>query len=193
MGMTRCVAPLVAIAALACSMASSAAVIESLTVAKDGSDYVAEARFVIDAPHDTVFGAFTAFDRLSDLNPAVIESRAEMLANGSVRVTTRLKECLAFFCRSVAVVEDVNIDGLDVVQAIMVPELSDFARGHTTWRFADLGRRTRVHYKSRVTPRFWLPAMIGSRVVRNALQRQIRTASEHLESGAEASGKPIGT
>ena len=160
---------------------AQAAKIESLEVRKDGRSYSADAEFVINAPYDVVLDAFTSFDRLAQLNSAVVSSEFEALADGDLRVSTRVKDCVAIFCRTVSMVEDINITDDSQVTAAIVPELSDFADGQTVWEFSDLGSKTRVRYRSELTPKFWIPSFIGKRAIRKTLKRQIRATSTNLE------------
>ena len=171
-----------AIASFVSQLALSAEIRE-LRVSKDGRHFVAEADFLINAPLEDVLGAFTDFDQLPDLNPAVTASESEVMPDGRIRVRTQVRDCIALFCRSVALVEDVRFDSERRVAAKIIPELSDFAAGRTTWQFYDLGAATRVHYLSQMTPDFWLPPLLGVRAIRRTLGRQIRTTASNLELG----------
>jgi len=173
---------LVGLCAASYSISASAAEIARISVAKHGDVFIAEAEFVIDVPRDAAVELLTSFDRLYELNPAVIASQAQALPGGSYRVTTRVRDCVAFFCRSVGMVEDISIDGQSSVHAEIIPELSDFESGTTTWQFVDHGPETRIVYRSQVKPKFWLPPLLGSHAIQNALQRQIRATAINLES-----------
>ena len=169
------------LAALCCSTAWSVE-IEQVSVRKDGKTFSTEAIFLVAAPRDAVVDAITAFDRLSDLNPAVLSSSAEVRENGEIRVSTRIRDCVSLFCRSVALVEDVRLDQAGNLQSRIVPEFSDFVSGDATWKFDTVGSRTRVHYQSRVRPKFWLPPLLGSAAFRHALGRQIKVAANTIET-----------
>ena len=153
-----------------------AAQVDRISITKDGKYYVTEAEFLISVPRPQVFQAFTEFDNLPVLNPAVIHSSAKPLSQDTSRVTTRVKDCVGVFCRSLTLVEDVTIDPKGIVNSIMVEGLSDFTAGQTTWQFDAYGDKTRVRYSSRVRPGFWLPPLVGKRAMRKALTRQIITA-----------------
>ena len=171
--------------ALACNHNLVAAEIEALRVSKSSGVVDTRSEFVIEAPYRAVFNAFTAFERLGELNPAVVASRVEELTPGRLRVSTRIRDCVALFCRTVDLVEDIALRNSDEVSATVVPELSDFESGHATWRFFDLGGKTRVIYVSRVKPKFWLPPLVGTRAIRKTLRRQISFTAANLETGAE--------
>ena len=156
--------------------------VEQVAVVKNGEIFATEATFLIEAPQDAVVAAITAFDRLSDLNPAVVSSSAVAMDTGVIRVTTEIRDCVAFFCRSVALVEDVQFDTVGNLRSQVVPEGSDFASGSATWQFDIVGSKTRVRYQSEVRPKFWLPPLLGSAAFRRALDQQIRVAAANIES-----------
>ncbi len=165
-----------------CSAAAWSVEIEQVSVVKSGKNFVTEAAFLVEAPRDAVVRAITDFDRLSDLNPAVVSSSAETLESGEIRVTTKIRDCVSFFCRSVILVEDVRFDAAGNLLSQVVPEGSDFAEGNAIWRFDTNGATTRVSYKSEVRPNFWLPPLLGSAAFRHALGRQIRVAASTIEA-----------
>ncbi len=165
-----------------CSSTAWSVEIEQVSVRKSGKDFSTEAVFLVEAPREAVVGAITAFDRLSDLNPAIFSSSAEVRETGEIRVTTQIRDCVSFFCRSVAMVEDVRIDQAGNLQSEIVPKLSDFASGDATWQFDTVGSNTRVRYRSRVRPKFWLPPLLGSAAFRHALRRQIKVAANNIET-----------
>jgi len=158
--------------------------IDQVSVVKSGKSFLTEAIFVVEAPRERVVRAITDFDQLSELNPAIVSSNAEVQDSGGTRVTTRMKDCVSFFCRSVALVEDVHFDQAGNLRSEIVPTLSDFASGDAVWRFEAVGTKTRVHYRSQVRPKFWLPPLLGSAAFRHALRRQIGVAADSIEARA---------
>lgn len=164
-----------------CSSTAWSVEIEWVSVVKSGKTFSTEAIFLVQAPQDAVVGAITAFDRLSELNPAVLSSSAELRETGKVRVTTQIRDCISFFCRSVTLVEDVQFDAAGNLRSQIVSEGSDFADGTAVWQFDTVGKKTRVRYRSQVRPKFWLPPLLGSAAFRHALGRQIRVSATNIE------------
>lgn len=182
----------IAVAALAAAWSQNAFAveIERVSVVRKGPVYTSDATFVIDLPRDQVFLAFTAFQELATLNPAVTESRTETNQDDGLRVTTRIRDCIALFCKSVTLVEDVMLRGERSVHSIVVPGLSDFASGETNWEFRSIGSKTHVRYRSEMQPNFWLPPLLGSRALRKGLRRQIETTAGNLEATAPNAPSP---
>lgn len=158
--------------------------IDQVSVVKKGKNFLTEAVFMVEAPRERVVRAMTDFDQLSELNPAIVSSKAEVQSSGGTRVTTKMRDCVSFFCRSVALVEDVHFDEAGSLRSEVVPRLSDFASGHAVWRFEAVGTRTRVHFRSQVRPKFWMPPLLGSSAFRHLLRRQIGVAADSIEARA---------
>lgn len=167
---------------LAClSGVATAGQIDQVTVNRDGRSIVSEADFVIDAPRKAVIEAFSTFAELEKLNPAILESHSEPADDGKQLVTTRLRDCVAMFCRTVTLVERVEVTADGTIRADIAPDRGDFKSGHTVWTFIAAGEQTKVSYRSTVEPDFWLPPLLGPRAMRRALKRQITASAENLE------------
>lgn len=178
----RSIAAVLCVLATGWATSAPAVEIEKLSVTKDGSVFSTQARFWIEAPLDTVFSAFTDFDNLAATNPSVVASRSEVASDGRLLVATRLRDCVAFFCRSISLVETVSVVDGHTLHSTIVPETSDFHSGRSTWRFDVDGPRTRIHYESHMEPEFWLPPGLSRRLLQRALKRQIVAAASNLEA-----------
>lgn len=159
-----------------------AAKVDNISIVKQDKYYVTNAQFLIDVPRANVFDAFTQFDRLSAINSAVIDSSVEEVSEDTTRVTTRVRDCVGLFCKTLTLVEDVTVLNEGTIRSTMVHELGDFKDGNTLWEFESLGQQTKVRYHSRVRPGFWLPPLIGKRAMRKVLTRQIIAAVNNLEA-----------
>jgi len=151
-------------------------------VSRTGGAYVASADFVVDAHRDTVFAAFTDFGNLSAVNPAIVASDFEQRPNGDTRVTTEIRECIGVFCRSVTLVEDLQIRDRHRISSVIVPDGSDFAAGRSSWKFVSRGSQTRILYQSAMKPGFWTPPLLGTSAVKRTLLRQIRHTADSIEN-----------
>ena len=162
--------------------AAGAASIDQVKVRKDGRTILSQAEFVVDAPRSAVVTAFSSFEDLAKLNPAIIESSAEPLPDGAQRVAMTLRDCVAMFCRTVTLVEDVSIDPDGTIRSTVAPNEGDFRRGDAVWRFEAQGSVTRISYRGELEPDFWLPPIFGRKAMQSVLQRQISASIEALEA-----------
>lgn len=173
------------LAAIICSTVAApvdALEIVAVDVSRSGGVYVARAEFVVDAYYDIVFSAFTDFDNLAAVNPAIVASESEPRPNGDTRVTTQIRDCLGVFCRSFTLVEDLKITNRQRISAVIVPGASDFAEGSSSWKFVSSGSQTRVLYRSAMKPDFWTPPLLGTGAVKRTLLRQIRHTANGIEN-----------
>jgi len=166
---------------LSCQVSAHAASEPEVRVSRSGGSLLANAEFVVDAPRADVVRAFTAFDRLAELNPAIVASRAETLPGGQLRVTTELSDCIAMFCKSVTLVERVSILDNGDIRSEVEAAGSDFRQGSSSWTFVARGSQTLVSYRSNMQPDFWLPPVLGRKAMRRALKRQVATSIDTLE------------
>lgn len=164
------------------SAVAGAANIDQLSVRKDGRTILSNAEFVVNAPRAQVVEAFSAFEDLAKLNPAIVASSAEPLPGGGQRVATTLKDCVAMFCRTVVLVEHVSIDPDGTIRATVAPNEGDFRRGAAVWAFEAHGSATRISYRGQLEPDFWLPPILGRKALKSVLERQISASIEALET-----------
>ncbi len=175
------VAILSTVIVLLCQAPVYAASEPEVRVSRSGGSLLANAEFVVDAPRAEVVRAFTAFDRLAELNPSIVASRAERLDDGEVRVTTELGDCVLMFCKSVTLVERVSVLASGNIRSEVEAAGSDFRRGSSSWTFVARGAQTVVSYQSSMQPDFWLPPLLGRQAMQSALKRQVAASIETLE------------
>ena len=152
-----------------------------LSVERSGGQFVAEAEFVIAADRDVVVRTFTSFNDLQKINPAIRSSSAQPAADGKLQVTTNMHDCVAMFCRSLVIVELVDVGEDGTITASVLPGAGDFSAGQSTWRFEETETGTRVTYRSEMRPDFWMPPLLGKRAMQRALKRQIKASIRNLE------------
>ncbi|MEO1245477.1 MAG: SRPBCC family protein [Pseudomonadota bacterium] len=171
----------VSILALLLCANGSAASISEINVSRSKGELVSTADFVVNAPREEVVRAFSSFDSLAELNPAIVESSAETLGDGQFRVTTRVKDCVLMFCKAVTLVERVRIDTDGNMRSEIQADGSDFKHGSASWTFEARGSQTFVSYRSAMRPDFWMPPLLGRQAMQGALERQILASIEKLE------------
>jgi hypothetical protein len=67
------------------------------------------------------------------------------------------------------------------LQAVIIPEQSDFRSGWADWRIHPVGDNSRVVYEAQVTPAFFIPPIIGSYFVKRTFGEAIMTSFAKLE------------
>ncbi|MEM9388318.1 MAG: SRPBCC family protein [Pseudomonadota bacterium] len=156
--------------------------IEQLSVKRKGRTFRSSAVFLIDLPRDEVLLAALDFERMADVNPAVVDTTVDTLASGRIRVTTTLYDCVAVVCRTVVLVEDIQHHPTYRLSAHVVPSAGDFSAGRSSWQFDETAQGTRVRYEGEIKPSFWVPRLLGAAAFKRSLRRQVRATAMHLES-----------
>lgn len=163
----------------------AAAEVQHTSVTRSGADYLLNLSLVVDVAPSTAYAIITDDNHLSRLADVITESTrlpGGTPAHHRRRIVTR--SCILFFCVTAVVVEKVRLtDGRDVFTTI-VPAPSDFSAGGTHWRVSAAGHgRSRIQVSARLRPKFWIPPVIGTWLIRRKLQSiagQIATRMEAI-------------
>ncbi len=135
----------------------------------------------LEAPIDAVFSILTDYVRLPELHDTIEESRVvDQPDANTADVFTRIRGCVAFFCRSLTRTERVTSVAPSHIEAVILPETGDFDAGLVRWDMRALGDNvTHVDYVAEIRPRFWVPPLIGPRLLSQAMRK---TTGELLEA-----------
>jgi hypothetical protein len=156
--------------------------IETVAVNQVRESYRVTLIFSVDAPVLRARAVLTDYAHLHKLNPAIIESKRVLApCEGATRVRMRMRGCVLFLCQDIECTEDLHKGGSGSLQAVIVPQLSDMKSGHASWRFKPLGNITRISFRSRMVPDFWIPPLIGSFILKHWLHGQLIETAENLE------------
>lgn len=176
--------------ALLAAPAAFAIDVERLEVQRFEDRYVVEFQARLAAPAEEVGAVLTDYEHYPALDPRILEARREE-ANHS-RLHTRLRGCLGgLFCRSMQRVETLEERPGEVI-ATAVPAESDVRYGITHSRWEAREGATAINYRLEITPDFWVPPLIGPRLMIKALregtlslftnvERVARERAEHHE------------
>jgi hypothetical protein len=161
---------------------AAAARIDRLEVDRSADAYRVAMEVSLDAPPDRVWGVLTDFARLGRLSPAFRE--VEVLAappRDLARVRTLTRFCVLVFCRDNEQVQDFRHPGPRTLSALVDPALSDLREGEAYWRLDPDGPGTRMHFRARFVPDFWVPPLIGPWAIKRTLVHEAETVSARLE------------
>lgn len=177
--------------ALACLPAVGSAVDEiSLEARREGEVFHLSFEYHIDAPAARVRALVTDPARLEELSPSTEVSRVERdPATGRERLHLELRPCVLIFCRhltKVSLIEQ-RPDGSIVYRAM--PERSDFRSAVETLRIVAAGEGTRVSYRARLIPKFFVPPLIGDWLVARTFGRDVAATARNVER-VLAGGEP---
>lgn len=163
-----------------------AADIRQIDVHHEDERYFLSLEAYLDAPPTAVFAVITDYENIARLHRRVRESRVlRRVDDHTVEVYTLLKGCVAaIFCKSLERVERIDETPPSELVATVVAEKSDFASGSVRWRLEADGEGTRLRYESQMDPDFWVPPVLGDRMLESSISRTTREMIRRVEERA---------
>jgi hypothetical protein len=144
--------------------------------------YMLELDAWIAAPAPQVHQLLTAYNQLEQVNPAIKESTIiKTYSAVHHRVSSVIEACIAFFCKRLMQVWDVEQRANGDIVASIVPEASNFHFGYAHWVLHEENGGTRLHFTTRLEPAFWVPPLIGPWLIRYKLRQEGLESVENLE------------
>lgn len=143
--------------------------VETARARFQADEFIVELVVLLDAPVASVEEVLHDYDAFPELDARILESRTLEHDGDTVILQTKLRACAGIFCRTVRRVEEVT-QGPHELLARVDPARSDLLRGETSTRFEAVGDRTRVLYRTRFVPGFWVPAFLGRSLMLSTLR-----------------------
>jgi len=136
----------------------------------------------ISSPVPKVHHMLTDYTHLERVNPAVKKSTIiETYSPDHHRVHTLIEACVAFFCKKLIQVWDVEHQSDHIIVATIVPELSNFRSGNANWVLRKESGGTRLRFTTQLEPSFWVPPLIGPWLIRYKLRKEALESVDNLE------------
>ncbi len=140
----------------------------------------------LDAPLDKVEAVLRDYEKYPALDTRILEARViERPAPNVAMLETKLRVCLGWFCRNVSRVERVE-ESQHALAATADPSRSDVKFGETRLQLSP-GENggTLVHYRTSITPGFWIPAVVGRRWMLRTLEDASGNLFMNVETKAQ--------
>jgi hypothetical protein len=105
-------------------------------------------------------------------------------------VRTVVNVCILVFCKRVQQLQHVTYPRADTIEAVIVPEGSDFRSGFARWRLASISAlTTELEFNQTFEPDFWVPPLIGPWLIRRKLVGEVAETVMYIEA-QQAAGTP---
>ena len=144
----------------------------------------------LDAPLDRVEAVLRDYEKYPALDARILEARViDRPAPNVATLETKLRFCMGWFCRNVNRVERVE-ESPHALAASADPTRSDVKYGETSMQLSpgeDGG--TIVHYRTSITPAFWIPSVVGRRWMLRTLQDATGNLFMNVETKAREEEK----
>ncbi|MEF8792793.1 SRPBCC family protein [Thiohalorhabdus sp.] len=185
---------IVAIIALLAPLAAAGASVEELNVAFRDGAYRAQMVAQLEASPRQVRRMLTDFDNLERINASVKESEvvAPNSRETSVRVRTRVRNCLAIFCQELTRVEAVKVSRY-TIRSRIIPEKSDFEEGKSLWLITPSAGGTRLEVRLHMVPESELPTFAANLMARDLEDKLRQTLARIEQQGSPADPERSGS
>lgn len=166
----------------------------AMTIERSESRYVDkyyqfELVATLDAPVERVEAVLRDYANYTALDARILDARVlERPARFAAILETTVRACFGPFCRNVKRVERVEESPLGLT-AITDPTRSDVTFGETRTMLSVSEGRTRVSYRTAITPAFWIPAIAGRRWMLNTLGDATIELFKNVEQRAQAAAQ----
>ena len=161
----------------------------TVTVTRDGSVQHVRARLRAAALAATCYAVLADFDRLEDFVPGLESSEVVSAPGVEPLLLRQVGVASALFFRST----------VDVTLAVRVqpPVRIEFERvagnlrrmrGH--WAVAGDARHCVIDYEAEIEPAFWVPPLVGPRLMRRQVERQLAGVLGEIDTSAVAEPSP---
>ncbi len=148
-------------------------------VSQHGTSFTMHLRMILKAPRARVWHVLTDYREIGKLNPAVKRARVTRKA-GVTLLRMHIKSCVLFLCFPVNQAETMTTRPRRVIEGTIVARLSSFRSGFARWTLTPVAGGTQADFVSTLTPRFYIPPILGPWLLRAKIGSEMRRTARHL-------------
>ncbi len=165
--------------------------IDDIRITKQDRAYQIQTTFRVAASVTQVMTVLTDYGFPDRLDPDVTKREVISRHGGITRVRTETRACVFFFCKDIAMTQDVTVVA-NTIQSDIVPDESDFSSGYLHWSVSSSDNGgSHISFEAIMEPEFFIPPLIGGFFVRKKLRQKILVTAEYLESEAAREPAPV--
>jgi len=174
-----------------------AATVTYADVVRKGKVFYLDSTLEVNAPKSDMFKLLTDYNRMQYFSSGFVDSKHYPVnKEGVEKVYLHLKGCVAFFCRHVKKMEQLEMVGQESIKTSLIPEESyNVKKIESTWELSDVQipivdgvvlssetdvktledkkvvymQGTKIRYRMEFQPGFWVPPVIGGYLVKKSL------------------------
>jgi len=154
----------------------------SIEVDHDEGIYTMSSEVWFDASVEQVYEIFRYWDHSTKFSSAIAESRdLPPDEQGRPQFYVRNKGCVLFFCTSFERQGFVESEANVFINAYSDPDVSDFSVSNESWQFESRDGGTVVLYDLEMSPKFWIPPVIGPYFIKRKFKNNGDRAIDRIE------------
>ncbi|ADE14093.1 conserved hypothetical protein [Nitrosococcus halophilus Nc 4] len=160
----------------------AAAGIQNLEVWRHNAGYVISGQVRLRAPLEVVRARLLDFNHMDRLHRSIQVSELQCsFPDGRHRVRVHVQFGILWFWFTLQSVQDFSWSER-TIQAVMLPEKSDFTHGEIQWKLMPINGNTQLQFRAELIPTFWVPPVIGPYLLKRLLPEKAREIVQNLES-----------
>jgi hypothetical protein len=164
------------------SVPAEASRLVRLDIDRKADIFEIQVEMVVEAPAESIRAVLTDYNNLDRLSGSITTSKVIGPERaGTVRVLTRLENCVLFFCLDMQKVEEVTEDAQGRILVTIVPGESSFRSGNASWEIRSTVTGSRVIHHAKVEPDIMIPPLVGNSILKRHLRREILESFENLD------------
>ena len=171
---------------LATGVALGAETVE-VQVERDDDAFHIYFEIFLDAPADRVKAVLSDYAHLHELSSGIVRSDVVAgSAGGDATVDITLKPCVWLLCKTMRKTSMAKINAYGAIVYDVIPESSDFKYGREQV-IVNKGRapdQSRVTYNAKLVPKFFVPPLVGSWLIRRHIVQNLEASSVRVEERA---------
>lgn len=143
----------------------------------------------VNATPATVWKILTDYERMSDYVPDLETAKVVSRTGNRVIVEQFGTARFLFFQRPIHLLVQVREEPISVIEVSLVN--GDMKTYVCRWEFSPLPDQggTRISYSGKLVPKFYVPGMLGTKMVRSDIERMMQAVLERLDQPEDA--KPL--
>ena len=161
---------------------ATAALLKKVNISNHGKRYQLSANIYISAPPAQVYKVLTDYNHLTRISGAITVSHVvKRIDKYTAIVYVETHACAAFFCRTLKQTQQVwQLGPYDIV-AQSNPDKSNVSMGSASWHLEANGKGTELIWRNTIEPKFWIPPLVGTAMMDQALRSQVTASAWGIE------------
>jgi hypothetical protein len=145
--------------------------------------YLVDMEVLVDVPVAYAERSLLDFERLHELNGSIRNIKILSSTDpGTSRVQTEIHSCVWFRCVDLQRVEAVRRPRAGLIEAVTLPEFSDFRMGVSRWVLQSWGEQTHIDYHAAFAPTKGEVPVIGPLIVKSVIRREALMTYRNMEA-----------